>query len=169
MSTQLPYTILKTKDPGQISSCARMMAATDPWIRYGMDYSLCLKSFEGDFREIYVLETGQKIAGFVILQMAGTFRGYIQTLCVDADYRGQGLGMKLLEFCEERILKISPNLFICVSEFNTGAIKLYESFGFELVGRLHDFIQPGLTELMMRKTFAPIVGYAIQEEHLFKP
>jgi len=94
--------------------------------------------------------------------MAGTFKGYIQTLCVDSKKRGQGLGKKLLQFCEERILEISPNIFICVSEFNVGAIKLYKEFGFELIGKLHDFVQPGLTELMMRKTFGPIVGYCAE-------
>jgi len=159
MTENFSYTIIKTTDPAHLGYCARMMAATDPWIRYGMDYQLCLTSFEGDYREIYILEIGKEIAGFVILQMAGTFKGYIQTLCVDSKKRGQGLGKKLLQFCEERILEISPNIFICVSEFNVGAIKLYKEFGFELIGKLHDFVQPGLTELMMRKTFGPIVGY----------
>jgi ribosomal-protein-alanine N-acetyltransferase len=70
-----------------------------------------------------------------------------------------GLGRKLLQFCEDRILKISPNIFICVSSFNVGAIKLYYEFGFKLVGELEDFVKKGFTELLLRKTFGPIVGY----------
>ena len=70
--------------------------------------------------------------GFVIIQMDGTFKGYIQTICVSEDFRGKGLGKKLLNFCEERILKISPNIFMCVSSFNTGALQLYTDFGFKL-------------------------------------
>ena len=153
------FTIQQTNDAEKIKICAEMMCATDPWIRYGMDYNLCRKAFDGDYREVYVLEINNIIEGFAILQMQGTFKGYIQTLCVSERSRGKGFGKKLLQFCEERILKISPNIFICVSEFNKGAIKLYHESGFKLVGNLYDFLQPGLTELLMRKTFGPIVGY----------
>ncbi|HVM90180.1 MAG TPA: GNAT family N-acetyltransferase [Puia sp.] len=151
--------ISQTTDNNKIGICAKMMSATEPWITYGMGYELCLKAFEGDFREIYVLEIDDKIGGFAILQMQGTFKGYIQTLCINEGLRGRGLGKKMLRFCEERILKVSPNIFICVSEFNKGALKLYEETGFEFVGSLHNFLQPGLTELLLRKTFGPIIGY----------
>jgi len=152
------YTIIQTKDRTHIESCARMMSATDPWLRYGMDYEQCLKSFEGDFREIYILQIRESVIAFAVLQMLGTFKGYIQTLCVDEKFRGQGHGTKLLQFCEERILKVSRNIFICVSEFNHGAIKIYEGFGFELVGSLHDFLKQGFSELLYRKTVGPIIG-----------
>ena len=107
-------------------------------------------------------EIGKDIAGFVILQVCGTFSGYIQTICIREDYRGMGFGTKLLEFCEERILKFSPNIFICVSSFNKGAIKLYYKFGFKLVGELDNFIKEGYTELLLRKTVGPRVGYQAQ-------
>lgn len=153
------FSITKTKEKKHIEICAEIMSVTDPWIRYGMDYDLCLKAFEGEFREIYILEIEKVIAGFAILQMTGTFKGYIQSLCINEQWRGRGLGLKLLQFCEEKILEISPNIFICVSEFNHKAIKLYVKFGFELIGRLNDFLKPGITELLMRKTYGPIVGY----------
>jgi len=57
------------------------------------------------------------------------------------------------------MLKISPNIFICVSSFNKGAIKLYDDFGFKLVGELNDFVKVGFTELLLRKTFGPIAGF----------
>jgi len=151
-----------TTDLQDISVCAMMMAQTDPWIKLGMNFESCLKAFEGPSKEIYVLIKNDEIAGFVILQTGGTFKGYIQTLCLGEAYRGKGLGKKLLQFCEERILKISPNIFICVSSFNKGAIKLYYEFGFKLVGELNDFVKEGFTELLLRKTFGPIVGYKIK-------
>ena len=136
-----------------------MMSETDPWLKYGMDKDLCMKSFEGDCKEIYVLEMGNQLAGFVILQVCGSFKGYIQTLCVSESLRGKGLGKKILQFCEARILKISPNIFICVSVFNERALKLYSEFGFRLVGELPDFVRSGHTELLLRKTFGQILGY----------
>lgn len=159
MMMEKPFTITQTTDARKIAVCAKMMSATDPWITYTMDYDRCLKAFEGDCKEIYILENETGIAGFVILQVCGTFKGYIQTLCVDGAYRNKGLGKKLLFFCEERVLKISPNIFICVSSFNKGAIKLYYEFGFKLVGELVDFVREGYTELLLRKTFGQMVGY----------
>lgn len=140
----------------QIEQCAGMMAKTDPWITLGIGYDECLQAFNGPCKEIYVLEVDAEIAGFVILQICGSFKGYIQTLCIDERFRGKGLGTKMLQFCEERILKISPNIFICVSSFNTGAIKLYRDFGFKLVGELENFVKQGYTELLLRKTTGPI-------------
>ena len=159
MAGEEQFIITQTTDTPKIAECVRMMSATEPWITYSMDYDQCLKAFDGDCKEIYVLENKNGIAGFVILQVCGTFKGYIQTLCVSEIYRNKGLGKRLLQFCEERILEISPNIFICVSSFNKGATKLYYEFGFKLVGELHDFVKEGLTELLLRKTFGPMVGY----------
>lgn len=150
--------IALTTDPADFTVCAHMMFLSDPWITLGIDYNHCLKAFEGSEKEIYVVEIEQEIAGFVILQMGGTFKGYIQTICIDEAYRGRGLGKKLLQFCEERILEISPNIFICVSSFNKGAIRLYEEFGFKLVGELDNFVKKGFTELLLRKTAGPLLG-----------
>lgn len=148
-----------TSDVSDFTVCARMMSLTDPWITLEMNYKQCLKAFDGGCKEIYVIEQADKIAGFVILQICGTFSGYIQTICIGEAYRGRGLGTILLSFCEERILKFSPNVFICVSSFNKGAIKLYHEFGFKLVGELENFVKAGFTELLLRKTVGPRVGY----------
>jgi [ribosomal protein S18]-alanine N-acetyltransferase len=159
MDQTIKFDIETTKDPEDFEVCAVMMAETDPWITLDMNYDQCLKAFEGNCKEIYVLRIESSIAGFVILQVCGTFSGYIQTICISEEYRGKGFGTKLLRFCEERILKFSPNVFICVSSFNKGAIKLYYEFGFKLVGELDNFVKEGLTELLLRKSVGPRVGY----------
>ena len=153
----IPVTL--TSDPKDFSECARMMCATDPWITLKMNYDLCLMAFDGTSKEIYVLRVQNDIAGFVIIQTGGTFSGYIQTICISEKYRGRRLGTKLLQFCEDRILKFSPNVFICVSSFNKGAIKLYYEFGFKLIGQLDNFVKEGFDELLLRKTVGPRVGY----------
>jgi ribosomal-protein-alanine N-acetyltransferase len=101
----------------------------------------------------------------VVIQTQGTFKGYIQAIAIKDVYRGAGYGSQLLQFCEDRILRYSPNIFICVSSFNHGAIQLYIKFGFELVGELKDFVKKGFTELLLRKTVGPVVGY---EGHITK-
>ena len=157
MTTGEKFTINLTTDSGIIATCAKMMTNTDPWITLGFSYDQCLTAFDGPGKEIYVLVEKEEIAGFVILQFCGTFKGYIQTICIHDAYRGKGFGTKLLMFCEERIFKISPNIFICVSSFNHGAIKLYSSLGFKLVGELDNFVKHGFTELLLRKTIGPMV------------
>jgi ribosomal protein S18 acetylase RimI-like enzyme len=152
-------TIELTDDPGDFAVCARMMAETDPWITLGMGYIDCSKAFGGTFREVFVLKRESAIIGFVVMQTQGTFKGYIQTICIDKTNRGAGYGTKILRFCEERILKYSPNIFICVSSFNHKALQLYTKFGFEFIGELKDFIKPGFTELLLRKTVGAIAGY----------
>jgi [ribosomal protein S18]-alanine N-acetyltransferase len=151
--------IFLTTDQKTIEQCALMMSGTDPWLKLGIGYEQCLLAFEGPCREIYKVELEYELAGFVILQICGSFKGYIQTICINQFYRGRGLGTRILQFCEERILKISPNIFICVSSFNTGALRLYQSFGFKLVGELENFVKEGYSELLLRKTFGPTSGY----------
>jgi ribosomal-protein-alanine N-acetyltransferase len=159
MAPEENITITITTDPKDFSECASMMCSTDPWITLKMNYDLCLKAFEGTSKETYLIRVKNDTAGFVIIQTGGTFSGYIQTICISEEHRGHGLGKKLLQFCEERILKFSPNVFICVSSFNKGAIKLYYEFGFKLIGRLDNFVRDGLDELLLRKTAGPRVGY----------
>lgn len=154
-----PGNMQLTSVPDDFATCASMMAAADPWLKLGLGYDQCLKAFDGPFKEVFVLKSEAGIMGFVIMQTQGTFKGYIQTICIGAAYRGLGYGTKILEFCEGRISKYSPNIFICVSSFNKDAIRLYTKFGFELVGELKDFVRRGFTELLMRKTVGPIVDY----------
>lgn len=151
--------ISRTTDPGKIAICADMMSRTDPWARMGLSLDFCLRAFEGFFREVYILELDHKLEGFVILQVTGSFKGYIQTLCVSESMRNKGLGKKLLEYAEARIHRISPNLFICVSTFNTRALKLYEDFGFSRVGILNNFLKEGFDEILLRKTKGAILNH----------
>jgi ribosomal protein S18 acetylase RimI-like enzyme len=154
-----------TTDDKVISACALMMATSDPWITLGMKYEQCLTAFEGPCKEVYMAEYKKELAGFIIIQVCGTFKGYIQTVCVSRDFRGQGFGKQLLSFAEERILKISPNIFICVSSFNKGAVKLYYQLGFKLIGEFEHFLKQGFTELFLRKSVGPVLGYKAESDN----
>jgi len=154
-----PVNIELTTNPVDFAICAGIMAETDPWITLGINHDQCLKAFEGSFREVFVMKNEKDTIGFVIMQPQGTFKGYIQTIAIHQNYRGKGYGTQLLQFCEDHILAYSPNIFICVSSFNKGAIQLYTNFGFELIGELKDFIKPGFDELLLRKTVGPVTGY----------
>jgi ribosomal protein S18 acetylase RimI-like enzyme len=91
--------------------------------------------------------------------MTGAFVGYIQTICIHPDHRGQGLGSRLVEFAEQRILRDAPNVFMCVSAFNRDARRLYERLGYRVVGELTDYIVRGHSEILLRKTSGPLTGF----------
>ena len=50
-------------------------------------------------------------------------------------------------------------MFLCVSDFNRGALRLYQRLGYELVGALPDFLVSGSAELLLRKTRGPWVAF----------
>lgn len=133
-----------------------MMAATDPWITLGRGYDACLEVVRRPDREVYVADDGN-VRGFIIINMQGAFVGYIQTICVAADARSSGIGSRLIAFAEARIFRDSPNVFLCVSSFNTRARALYERLGYELVGELKNYVIDGASELLMRKTRGPLL------------
>jgi [ribosomal protein S18]-alanine N-acetyltransferase len=139
-------------DDDEAAVCARLMSGTDPWITLGRGYEASLRIIKDPSREVYVATDESGIAGFLILCMVGAFIGYIQTVVVAPDRRGKGIGSQLVGFAENRIFRHSPNVFLCVSSFNTRARRLYERLGYGYVGELTNYIVTGHSELLFRKT-----------------
>ena len=138
-------------------AAAKLMAASDPWRKLGLTRAHCLKTLSVPFRETYMLKTGGRIAGLVTITMYGTFKGYIQSLFVAEGFRGEGLGEELMAFAEKKIFARSPNVFLCVSSFNKGAIRFYRRLGYRKAGLLKDFVKKGSDELLLRKTTGPLL------------
>jgi predicted O-methyltransferase YrrM/ribosomal protein S18 acetylase RimI-like enzyme len=139
-------------DPRDAMECADLMVASEPWLTLRLSREAARAVLTDPAKEVYAIRDAIGVAAFVVIDMRGLLRGYVQILCVRTDSRRQGLGSALLRFAEERIFRHSPNVFICVSSFNTGARRLYERCGFELVGTLHQLLVPGHDELLLRKT-----------------
>jgi ribosomal-protein-alanine N-acetyltransferase len=142
--------------------CARMMANSEPWITLRRDYDASLKILTDPSKEVYLAMVGNEIAGFTILNMHGAFTGYLQSVCVAPRWRGRGIGSKLMDHVEKRILSETPNVFICVSSFNKRVQKLYERRGYEVVGELKNWIVPDHSEILLRKTIAPLTEFKKQ-------
>ena len=145
---------LETREEAE--ACARMMAGTEPWITLRRDYDACLRVVLDETRERYVAYRGEALAGLLILNVNGAFVGYIQTVCAAKEFRGTGVGTALVAFAEGRIFRDYKNAFICVSDFNHGARRLYERLGYRLVGELVDYVVAGHSELLLRKTRGPL-------------
>ena len=139
--------------------CARVMCACEPWITLRRSYEDAYQMLTDASREAYLAVIQGEIAGFMILTMKGAFVGYIQTVCVFPEWRNAGLGTRLIGFAEERIFRDSPNVFMCVSSFNQKAQCLYERLGYRVIGEFKDYIVRGHSEILLRKTIAPLTEY----------
>ena len=155
---EAPLTIRTLGGLEEAQSCARLMCSSEPWLTLGRGYEASLELMRDETKERYVARAGESLAGFLVLNMRGAFRGYIQIVCVAPESRGSGLGTRLIRFAEERIFRETPNVFLCVSSFNSGARRLYERLGYGLVGELPDYLVRGHSELLMRKTIGPLGG-----------
>ena len=148
--------IRKLRHPDEAKQCARFMADSEPWITLRRTYKDCLRILKDPSKEIYLATVKGEIVGFVIFLMRGPLVGYIQTVAVKPEQRNKGIGSKLLEFAEEKIFARTPNVFMCVSSFNQKAQRLYQRLGYEVIGELKDYIVPGHSEILLRKTTGPI-------------
>lgn len=152
-----------TIEPSNVAAdreaCARMMSESEPWVTLGRDLRRSLAIVSDRARELHVARVDGEVEGFILISMKGQFRGYITTVCVAPAARGRGLGSQLVEYAEARIGRESPNVFLCVSEFNSGARRLYERLGYRFVGTLTNFVVEGHDELLYRKTTGPWTGF----------
>jgi [ribosomal protein S18]-alanine N-acetyltransferase len=150
--------IVRLENEADVELGARLMADSEPWLTLGRSYEASLAILRDPSREIYAAYD-RGLAGFIVLCMTGAFIGYIQTVVIHPDRRGEGIGSSLLEFAEQRIFQESPNVFMCVSSFNHGARRLYDRLGYTTVGELTDYIVSGHSEILLRKTRGPLSGY----------
>ena len=155
----MPPEIRLLADDVEAQACASIMATNDPWITLGRTFDRCLEAARDTALERYVAVSDGEVIGFILISMRGSFTGYIKSIAVREDWRGLGIGSDLLAFAEKRILRDSPNVFICVSSFNSRARGLYERLGYETVGELRDFIVRGYDEILLRKTFGPLAEF----------
>jgi len=60
---------------------------------------------------------------------------------------------------EERVFSETPNVFLLVSDFNSGAMKLYERLGYDEIGEFKDYITRDHSEVLMRKSLVPLTEF----------
>ncbi len=106
-------------------------------------------------QEIFIAqnEEGQCI-GFIWFTLDGAFYDfpYLHLVAVKKEFRGQGVGRKLLSFYEEKGFEKKSKIFLTVADFNRRAKDLYTSLGYEEIGTLPDFLKEGISEHIMMKT-----------------
>lgn len=155
----MSFTIEVTTEPLALMECAEMMSKSEPWLTLGRGLEGCHEAMRGAYKEVYVARRHRELLGFIVLQMQGTFKGYIQSVCVSPDAREAGIGTALIHAAERRIFLVSPNVFMLVSSFNTKAVDLYLRLGYEKIGTLKNFVIDGCDEFLLRKTTGSLKSF----------
>ena len=154
--------IVRPMQPADARICAKWMAGTPLWQRYGVTQASAQRRFE------LVLERQATIAiaerewpgpghqqplGFVWYTVRGAFErsGYIPLIGVAPGEYGQGVGKALMDYAEGQVFQQVSELFLLVSDFNEPAQRFYQRRGYIQVGALPDYILTGVSELIYYK------------------
>jgi ribosomal-protein-alanine N-acetyltransferase len=88
-----------------------------------------------------VLEIDFVLGGYGVLSI-GAGESHLLNLCVREEFRGRGLGRRLLEALLESAREQGARVcFLEVRPANTGAIRLYQAMGFQQIGVRRGYYQ----------------------------
>jgi ribosomal protein S18 acetylase RimI-like enzyme len=163
---------------GDVEACAHIVAGDPLWHRYGISMPRARRLLGGAVRsrlglsraraagELAVAHHGADVLGFIWFRLEGTFHhsGYVRWIAVAPQARGRAVGARLMRHAEERIFRRGPNVYLLVSDFNVKAQAFYRKLGYVKVGALRDYVVPGITERVYRKTRGPIVSQRRREQ-----
>jgi ribosomal protein S18 acetylase RimI-like enzyme len=103
--------------------------------------------------ELYFYIDDATIQGFMIIDPKGMFSvfPYLKVLAVHPSFRGRGVGSDLLGYFEDTNFANSNKVFLCVSDFNPDAKRLYERCGYSQVGTIPGLYNDRADEYPMMK------------------
>ena len=131
-----------------------VFAGIEPWSAYpypAPDLARYFARIEPDAPRFAAFLDG-KICGVLGMRLNWLRGPYVQFLGLVPGYQRLGLGAALLDYVEHHARTARErNVFVCVSEFNHGAVRFYQREGYCEVGRLDDLVVDGRSEILMRK------------------
>jgi len=110
---------------------------------------------EGITKEEMFVATNERgnCLGFIWFVLGGAFHSfpYLHIIAVKEEFRGLGIGKRLLSFFEKDVFMDHSKAFLVVADFNPDAKRLYKSLGYQQVGAIPGLYKEGITEYLMMK------------------
>lgn len=102
---------------------------------------------------LYIALANSDCAGFIYYIPQGAFHSfpYLHIISIKEEYRGKGIGKKLIKFLEDMVFAKANKIFLVVGDFNTDAKRLYEKIGYRQIGEIPSLYRKGITEYLMMK------------------
>ena len=119
--------LLDTFSDALSKDAARLYLAAD-WVSETDDTSFILKAFAGSFLAAGAFE-GERLIGMGRVLSDGVSDAYIQDVAVLPEFRGQGIGGKIVTFLVEELEKRGVDWIALVGE--PGTENFYSRLGFE--------------------------------------
>jgi hypothetical protein len=69
------------------AECVKLMVSSEPWLTLRLSPETALAVLTDPVKEVHAIRDADRIAGFVVIDMRGLLRGYVQILCVREDSR----------------------------------------------------------------------------------
>jgi ribosomal protein S18 acetylase RimI-like enzyme len=153
----MDFTITQLTSPAEFFTCAALMVRTNPWSTLNFSAEQCAADLGHSALDVYAAISGDgTLVGFCATLATGIgFEPMLEYLCVDAQFRNNGVGTKLIRYFEEELFPDADNLYLFVADINPDAMRLYVRLGYLQVGALPNFNLPGQTEFLHRKTRRP--------------
>lgn len=153
MTQMFPIVTMRRDALSDRRDCACLMAASSPWsqLHYGVDQCESLLASKG--LDVWKAVHAEKIIGFAALRPNGIEgEPLLEYVCVNQEDRGKHIGCDLIACIEKACReKGDQNIYLFVSDFNVGAIRLYDRLGYRRVGAIPDYNVYGQTEYLYRK------------------
>ncbi len=155
--TQVDAPQLRAMVEHDVAPLAQLMASSPLWQRYGVTEASASKRLSDGLAQgatIVVAEWDGEPVGFCWYIERGAFNrsGYIMLIGVQPDAKGRGIGRALMDRAEAAMFANVPDVFLLVSDFNRDAQQFYARLGYHQVGAIPDYVVPGVTELIYRKS-----------------
>ncbi|MCP9448153.1 MAG: GNAT family N-acetyltransferase [Nitrospira sp.] len=149
--------LVRAMRPDDRSAVVHMLGESDPWRTLGYTAADWDRIFcplpQG--RDSYVAELDERIAGIAVVRPNFLAGDYLELLAVAPWTRRNGVGRRMIEHVEQAVFARANNLFTCVSDFNKSARAFYRKLGYQEIGPMLDFLIPGSSEVLLRKTTGP--------------
>lgn len=142
--------------PDEVAEAAALVASEPNFARYGLGPESLARSFETGMARgevLLALRERARVVGLAWLVPSGAFARspYLRLIATARDTQGTGAGTTLLDAVEDTAWAFGDDLFLLVTATNDGARRFYARRGFLEIGTVHDYVVPGVAEVLMRK------------------
>ena len=122
-----------------------VLSFTLPWPERSLRFDVT----DNPAARCWVAEMDGRIVGVLILWMI-VDEAHIATIAIHPDFRHQGIGKKLLEAAlDSAYNEGAQSALLEVRAGNQAAIKMYETFGFETVGRRERYYKDNFEDAIL--------------------
>jgi len=130
-----------------------VLAVIDPWARLSFSAARleALLAAPGEGGRAFEIRSGGRSAGAVVIRYPWLLGPYLNFLGLVPDHQRRGIGELVLGWMEREVRGRDRNLWLCVTSFNTAALRFYERQGFRQAAVLDGLVIDSADEVLMRK------------------